>query len=788
MDGISDHRGTVLIVSYNKAKPKPAPSRKIWFYRKANVEGFRNHLHTKFSEWAASSGSVDDRWSSFKDILFEARSTFVPGKTIKENTDPPFYNATIRRLKKKCRRAYPHRKRNGNFRNLTKQLNDAKYEAYTKFIMNICDGRVNEGWKKFYSHLKRLKASSSEVPNLINANGIAMSSAKDKGDLLNDTYSRTFGPSTLSGASASYSPGDNTVGHVPFVLERIDIARAIQKVKNHSSPGPDDIPSTLLKLATGVVSSYLLVLFQICINNSIIPEEWKKAIVIPIHKGGKRDNPINYRPISLTCIICKVFEQQVCKYLRDLWTTTDFLCSSQFGFRTGYSCDASLAGFVGYITSEIDKGGQVDALLLDLSKAFDVVPHDKLMAKLTVMPRVDKRVVMWIQEYLTSRSQRVRVDGSLSSAASVNSGVPQGSVLGPLLFLVFINDFATNLNCKVRLYADDCILYQCIKSVSDCASLQNELDTACSWISSNDMRLNVDKTQCITFKLSPSNTTEFQYSIQNVDLKKSNTCKYLGVVCTSNLSWDNHIRSIVSKALRALYFVMRNLKMGTKQAREKAYTTIVRPLLEYCSPIWNPSLVTHIALLDRVQRKAARLVCRNFDAYTSNTLIQEAMKWETLSARREKALLTVMFQVITNKEAWIELQDLLTPPGRRGGRLDHPHKLGLVRFQSSVGLHSLTAEGSRMWNALRLVKIPESTHDFRLMLSDIVDRRTEDEADEGTPQYVSLEDLRVSEMKDQLIKRRLSASGDKIIVNIKLANTMFKEKKDIAKFKFLIRR
>jgi hypothetical protein len=525
-------------------------------------------------------------------------------------------------------------------------------------------------------------------------------------------YGLTFTPNTLILPTCPYVPNSQPQDAKLFKISRKLIVKAISKLKNHSACGPDDISSKLLKLASVQISLYLKNVYQICLNNSVMPKEWKQAIVIPIFKCGQRSKPANYRPISLTCIPCKIYEKLICTYFTELWGETHFLSPFQFGFRNQHSCEASLAGLTQRIINSIDKDEQVDAILLDMSKAFDVVPHDLLIEKLSAMKNVDQRLVIWIREYLFNRTQQVKVDDVLSDHTQVSSGVPQGSVLGPQLFLIFINGIAENMKCAIRLYADDCILYHTVKSIEDCKNLQCDLNTAQCWISENGMKLNVAKTQRISFKRTLKGKLSFDYTINGNILVCSNSCKYLGVICDSKLSWDEHIQSTVKKANRRLQFVMRNLKKGTVFAREKAYQTMVRPILEYCSSIWDPNLICNIQAINKIQRKAIRLVLRNHDSTVSNTALQLQRKWESLPLRRQRSRLIAMFKIFHNETAWSDLHSMTSPPTRSNGRLDHPYKIQVPSFKTSVGLHSLLSIGIRNWNALPLTGLPDSSHKF----------------------------------------------------------------------------
>jgi hypothetical protein len=202
-------------------------------------------------------------------------------------------------------------------------------------------------------------------------------------------------------------------------------------------------------------------------NNGTLPGDWKRATVVPIHKGGDRSLVTNYRPVSLTSVVCKQMEHVIASYLRQLWEGNDWLYEGQHGFRLGYSCESQVITVCQDIADTLDKGDRMDAIIVDFSKAFDLVPHCRLLVKIA-NSGVDTRVVVWIREFLTGRMQRVRVGGELSDEARVTSGVPQGSVLGPLLFLAYVNDIGRNIESNIRLFADDCDLQKNIhKRVRD---------------------------------------------------------------------------------------------------------------------------------------------------------------------------------------------------------------------------------------------------------------------------------------------------------------------------------
>ena len=204
---------------------------------------------------------------------------------------------------------------------------------------------------------------------------------------------------------------------------------------------------------------YLARLLDITINNGTLPADWKQAIVFPIHKGGDRSLITNYRPVSLTSVVCKQMEHVIASYLRQVWDKNKWLYEGQHGFSQGYFCEIQVTTVCQDIADSMDNGDRIDAIVIDFSKAFDLVPHHRLLMKIAISG-VDSRIVAWVREFVRGRTQRVKVGGQLSEEVRITSGVPQRSVLGPLLFLAYVSDIWRNIESTIRLFSYDCVIYK----------------------------------------------------------------------------------------------------------------------------------------------------------------------------------------------------------------------------------------------------------------------------------------------------------------------------------------
>ena len=335
-----------------------------------------------------------------------------------------------------------------------------------------------------------------------------------------------------------------------IVIKTPGVQKLLRNLKPNKASGPDNIPAKFIKENAEELAPALTSLFQASLHQSKIPDDWRQARVAPLYKTGKSDRskPAHYRPISLTSICCKVMEHIICSNLMRHLDESDILTDFQHSFRRKRSCETQLVLTVDELSRALDQGKQVDCILLDFAKAFDKVSHRSLIAKLSNYG-VAGRNLLWIQDFLHSRSQVVVVEGEESERAPVTSGVPQGSVLGPALFLVYINDLPEKLHSTPRLFADDSLLYRVIESPADCDLLQEDLQTLEKWESEWSMEFAAEKCMVlrVTRKLKRNHILK-DYKIHDHVLDSVDSAKYLGITLDSKLSFSKHIQDITKKA------------------------------------------------------------------------------------------------------------------------------------------------------------------------------------------------------------------------------------------------
>ena len=280
-----------------------------------------------------------------------------------------------------------------------------------------------------------------------------------------------------------------------FTISSDGISKLLKNLKPNKAAGPDKIRPLVLRELREEIAPILEAIFTKSLDTGKLPDDWKSANVVPIYKKGSKHLPVNYRPVSLTCICSKLMEHIVVSQIAKHLDRHCILDPNQHGFRKGLSCETQLIQFVQELHTNTAQGKQVDAILMDFSKAFDKVAHHRLLYKLGKYG-IEAKTKNWIKDFLTNRSQQVVLDGMASSNVPVTSGVPQGSVLGPILFLIFINDISDGITSNIRLFADDTIIYPNIKNTEDAEKLQTDLHTLERW--SREWQMEFHPSKCNT--------------------------------------------------------------------------------------------------------------------------------------------------------------------------------------------------------------------------------------------------------------------------------------------------
>jgi hypothetical protein len=423
------------------------------------------------------------------------------------------------------------------------------------------------------------------------------------------------------------------------------VAKCISSLKPNKATGLDKISARLLKDAAPVIISSLTHLLNLSIINKTVPKIWKSARLTPLHKAGAKDDPSNFRPISILPSISKILERVIHSQLSTYLSTNKLLTTSQFGFRLNSSTVNATAKFTDNVLKSMDDGKVTGAIFLDLAKAFDTVNHTILLRKLSLLG-LDANSCDWFRSFLTDRSQATQFSNTLSDAARVTTGVAQGSILGPLLFIIYVNDLPSILDhCCVTLFADDTVLYVSSKSTDTLQNLLNsDLQKLCYWLKENHLTVNIKKSKAMIIGSSQrlaKITSSLEFTIDNTRLDQVKSFKYLGVLINENLSWKEHVDHIKSKVNKKIGLFNRIKKFLPLPYRILFYNSYILPIFDYSDIVWgdrgNDTLMSELQTL---QNKVARSILDlPFRSSASEAL--KSLSWKNLKLRKLHRLIFI---------------------------------------------------------------------------------------------------------------------------------------------------
>ena len=382
-----------------------------------------------------------------------------------------------------------------------------------------------------------------------------------------------------------------------FCIHPDQILKAAKKLKNNCVAGPDDVPAFIIKDSISCLLVPLCHIFNLILETGSYPTIWKSSRLCPVHKSGDRNKIDNYRPIALLCNFAKLFES----VLSDIMYShvRNGIIVEQHGFLKGKSTTTNLYEFTHFVSQALDKRSQVDVVYTDLSKAFDKVNHCILLRKLDAFG-ISGNLIKVIKSMLLDRQQYVEYSGYKSKLFSVHSGVAQGSNLGPLLFIMFLNDVVNYIDCKFYIYADDLKIVNIIKDLSDCEKLQQNIDKFTSYCKNNHLPINNGKCLIMSYTRKVV-TLVFDYNINGTMLKRSDRVSDLGVIMDCTLSFIPHFEAIVTNAMKILGFIIRNtIDFNDISIIRSLFHSLVRCKLEYCAVIWNPFQHIYVMLFENV--------------------------------------------------------------------------------------------------------------------------------------------------------------------------------------------
>ena len=663
--GSSDH----LVISWKSvlrsARHSLPTKRKVWLYDKADWDGLREAM-AEFPFKELATGDVDRDWATFRDVFVDYIDCFIPSKwkrTVAEGSKLWFSEDCELAMRSK-NLAFQTWKANPTVSNLQAYRRTRNYaisvfrRSRDAYILRVRQDLSNSSpsHRSWWHTIRQVTGRAvSSVPTLVDNGGIYHKSL-DKANVLNDYMADQC---TVPNPGASVPPGSNGAIKLDTVAFTPAIAlRYLSKVDATKVNGPDMIAARVIKKCAPEIAEPLSNLFNSSFLNSRLPSQWKEANVTPVFKKDDRSSPTNYRPISLLCIISKVMEAIIADDLRNFLFSNNLISQRQFGFRPGHSALDMLISLTQRWSDALNNKWEVRAVSLDISRAFDTVWHPALLSKLRSIG-VDGTLLAWISDFLVGRRQRVVLDGASSNFRNISAGVPQGSVLGPVLFLVYINDLGQSLENDLFLFADDSTLFRIIRTPADrvaaAESLNRDLNRILEWSRTWNMSFNPAKFQAITFSFKDQCFPQPPLCFSGFSIHDSKTFKILGITLSPKLSWKEHLTTVAERANRQLGALRRARRYLCQNSLVTLYKSIVRSTLEYCCPLWIGAPNVDLDLLDRIQRRGVSIL-----GLTDNDLARYGI--QTLHHRRLVSGLTVFYKMVNNL-APLELTSLL--PGRR---------------------------------------------------------------------------------------------------------------------------
>ncbi len=639
--------------------------RSVWNFKKGDFDKLNDLLASYPWDTIFTLDSIDDIVDSWTDIFLALAKECIPYSTVLVRPgELPYMTSFLRskiRIKDRlfkqwCRTDLPvHREKYTKARNSTNHLLNKAHEQY---VLQQCEKlEVDSSNAKWWDTVKKLccfKKTSCTIAPLVTPEGLLVYDAETKAEIFNKFY-------------ASVSTINNPESQIPLnniptgpLLESIhfvqnDIYEALCKLDTTKATGPDGIGNVLLKNCAPSISNVLTKIFNLSLALGEFPKLWKIANITPIHKKGSVHDPKMYRPVSLLPCVSKVFEKlmfnRVYLHLRRNGLTSEF----QSGFTPGDSTINQLIHINDHILKSLSNLEDVIGCFLDLTRAFDTVWHKGLLYKLEKYGIRDhtlgSKTLTWFSSYLANRGHRVAIDGKTSNLEYINAAVPQGSVLGPLLFLVYINDITDGIESEIFLFADDTSIFRSGKDNQNLAQqINSDLNKIALWAKRWKITINPTKTVAMLFSKKASPDTFFQIKLNNEVIRLSSHHKHLGLWLTDNMTWKKHIKEVSSKARQRLGCLRRHIFRMSRKSLEICYLTFIRPVLEYGNVLYDAATEEDLNVLDEIEKEAMRVITGARKRCNIDALYNE-FKWPCLAQRRINQKITTLGKIVIKENS-----------------------------------------------------------------------------------------------------------------------------------------
>ena len=708
-------------------------------FNKPKIRSFKRHIwlfdQGNYHYQALSTELNNTNWDNLKDIdinkytnnitehIIKSTSKHIPNKFINVRpSDPSWLNTNIKKLIRKRKRFYTkYKKSRANsdhekYKKIRNHVNNEIRKSKQAVNDNIADKLKSGtlGPKDWWKTLKRVikPSKSNNMPPLLNQ-GEIIYEIKDKAEALNDFFSSQ---NNIDETNARITEEnfenrqDNTIETIH--LSPLEVETCLKSLKTGKAAGPDTINNRILKEVSGPLSYPLCDLFNYSLSSGQFPEAWKQANITPIHKKEDPSDPSNYRPISLLSAVGKVLEKLVHKHVFNFCRDNALISSLQSGFVPGDSTVNQLVDIYNTFCKALDEGKEVRAVFCDVSKAFDRVWHKGLLYKLN-RAGISGSLLSWFTNYLNNRKQRVVLPGTSSSWKPIKAGVPQGSILGPLLFLIYINDIVEDVHCNIRLFADDTSLFIIVDDPTEAAEMLNsDMEKIHQWAKRWLVRFNPAKSESLLLSRKINKPFHPPIIMNNQVISEVAKHKHLGLTFSHDCTWHEHLAQAKAKAWQRIN-IMRKLKfLLDRKSLQTIYFSFIRPLLEYADVVWDNCTQYEVEELEKIHNEAARIVTGATRLVSINLLHCET-GWESLASRRNKHKIIMFHKMYTGlSPAYLSALVPATVGANISYNLRNPNNLQTIQCRSQLYYNSFLPSAIRIWNNL-----PEETRNTNTMAS-----------------------------------------------------------------------
>ena len=642
----------------------PPYERHIWHYKRSNVDDIKNAIN--LFDWNRHFRNIDvnKQVEAFNETLLNIFANFVPNESITINEkEPPWITTNIKRKISQKNDLYKRYIRNGKKNSDLQQvltagnelktlINKSKSAYYCRLSNKLSNPKTHP--KVYWSILKSLFSNrkTPKIPPIL-FNGNTVTDFKNKANIFNTHFSNQCSPIKNNSILPINIP-PFFCSFSSICLNENKLLNLIRSLDINKSHGHDGISVRMLKMCDVSIVKPLMIIFNNCLNEGTFPLCWKKANITPIYKKGDKCIISNYRPISILPVCGKLFEKMIYDAYYEYFSNNNIINVNQSGFRSGDSCTNQLSVIVHEILKSFDSSTTLDVrgVFLDISKAFDRVWHEGLIYKLSCYG-IEGKALKILQSFLNNRYQRVVLNGQSSNWEKINAGVPQGSILGPLLFLIYINDITINLENEVKLFADDTCLFSVARDpLLTANSLNNDLAKIQQWAYQWKMSFNPDVTkqaQEVTFsrKRIPINHPPLIFNGSIV--KKSPVQKHLGVFLDEKLSFNHHLKFIIDKATKSIGILRKLRSFVNRPSLLTIYKSFIRSHLDYADVVYDqPHNACFSDKIESIQYNAALAITGAIRGTSKEKLYQE-LGLEYLSYRRWFRRLSLFYKTLNDR-------------------------------------------------------------------------------------------------------------------------------------------